>query len=247
MKEKDFIFGIHPVMEAIKQHQDIDKVILQRDIRGPLIGELRKLIKEHEVPVQNLPLQRINNISKKNHQGVIAYLSPISFQPLDSIVMDLFERGETPFILVLDRLSDVRNFGAVCRTAECAGVHAVVIPVKGSAQVNADAVKTSSGALLRIPLCREKSLPSSVEYLKNSGFKIISCTEKTNHLIYDADYDGPIAIIMGSEENGISSPLMNLSDIAVKIPMIGEIESLNVSVSTGIVLYEAIRQRLKVK
>lgn len=244
MKEKDFIFGIHPVMEAIKEHQDIDKVLLQRDLRGPMIGELRKLLKENEVPVQNIPIQRLDQITKKNHQGVVAFLSPISFQPLDAIVMNLFEKGENPFILVLDRVSDVRNFGAICRTAECTGVHAVVIPVKGSAQVNADAVKTSSGALLRIPLCRERSLPASVEYLKNSGFKIICCTEKTNNLIYDADYSGPIAIIVGSEEDGISSTLMQQTDIAVKIPLIGEIESLNVSVSTGVILYEAIRQRL---
>lgn len=243
MKEKNMIFGIHPVMEAIKENKDFDKVLIQRDAKGPMLTGLRKMLKEYKIPSQNLPIQRLNQISRKNHQGVIAFLSPISFQPLDNLVVSLFERGTNPLILILDRVSDVRNFGAICRTAECTGVDAVVVPVKGSAQVSADAVKTSSGALLKINLCREKSLPASVEYLKNSGFKIIGCTEKTENLIYDADYSGPTAIIMGSEEDGISSPLMKLLDKAVKIPMKGEIASLNVSVSTAVTLYEAIRQR----
>src|SRR5690606_28759732 len=171
------ISGIHPVMEAIKENKEFDKVLIQRDAKGPMLTDLRKLLKEHSIPSQTLPVQRLNQISRKNHQGVIAFLSPISFQPLDNIVVSLFEEGKNPLILILDRVSDVRNFGAICRTAECTGVDAVVVPVKGSAQVSADAVKTSSGALLKINLCRERSLQASVEYLKDSGFKIIGCTE----------------------------------------------------------------------
>lgn len=243
MKE-EYIFGIQPVMEAIKQGKQIDKVLVQSDIKGPNITELRKLLKTHKVSNQNIPLAKLNHISRKNHQGVLAYLSPISFQPYQEIIANAYEQGKVPLVVILDRVSDVGNFGAICRTAECCGVDAVIVPVKGSAQINGEAIKRSSGALLKVNVCKERDLAKVVEELKNFGLQIVVCTEKTDGLIYKADLKLPTAIVMGSEENGVNSHLFAAADDTVKIPMVGEIESLNVSVSAGVILYEAIRQRI---
>lgn len=234
---------MHPVMEAIREHKDIDKVLIQSDLRGPHVTELRKLLKEYKVSNQNLPLQRLNHLCKKPHQGVVAYLSPIEFQPYTEVLNSVYEQGETPLFLMLDRVSDVGNFGAICRTAECTGVQSVIIPVKGSAQVNNEAIKRSAGALLKTNLSRERDLAEVAETLKNSGLQIVVCTEKTEDFIYDVDFKKPSLIIMGSEENGVNSHLMKLADQKVKIPLQGEIESLNVSVAAGVILYEAIRQK----
>lgn len=244
MAEDNYIFGIHPVMEAIKENKEFDKVLIQTDLRNPHLTELRKLLKEHKVSSQNLPLQRLNHLCKKNHQGVVAYMSPIEFQPYEEVLYQAFQDGETPLFLLLDRVSDVGNFGAICRTAECTGVHGVIIPVKGSAQVNGEAIKRSAGAILKTNISRERDLALVAENLQNSGLQIIACSEKTENLIYDVDFSKPTAIVMGSEENGINSHLMKLADKVVKIPMQGDIESLNVSVSAGVLLYEAIRQKL---
>ena len=234
---------MHPVMEAIKDNKEIDKVLVQSDLRGPHVTELRKLLKEYKVSSANLPLQRLNHMCKKPHQGVVAYLSPITFQPYEEVLAKAYEAGKVPLFLILDRISDVGNFGAICRTAECAGVDGIIIPVKGSAQVNAEAIKRSSGALLKVNISRERDLAQVAEQLKASGIQIISCTEKTEDLIYKPDYSVPTAIIMGSEEDGINSHLFKLSDERVAIPLKGEIESLNVSVSAAVILYEALRQR----
>ncbi len=244
MAKDNYIFGIHPVMEAIKENKEFDKVLIQSDLRNPHLTELRKLLKEHKVTSQNLPLQRLNHLCKKNHQGVVAYMSPIEFQPYEEVLYQVFQNGETPLFLLLDRVSDVGNFGAICRTAECTGVNGVIIPVKGSAQVNGEAIKRSAGAILKTNISRERDLATVAENLQNSGLQIIACSEKTENLIYDVDFSKPTAIVMGSEENGINSHLMKLADKVVKIPMQGEIESLNVSVSAGVLLYEAIRQKL---
>lgn len=244
MAKDNYIFGIHPVMEAIKENKEFDKVLVQSDLRNPHLTELRKLLKEHKVTSQNLPLQRLNHLCKKNHQGVVAYMSPIEFQPYEEVLYQVFQNGETPLFLLLDRVSDVGNFGAICRTAECTGVNGVIIPVKGSAQVNGEAIKRSAGAILKTNISRERDLATVAENLQNSGLQIIACSEKTENLIYDVDFSKPTAIVMGSEENGINSHLMKLADKVVKIPMQGEIESLNVSVSAGVLLYEAIRQKL---
>ncbi len=241
-QKSDLFFGIRTVLEAIRAGKEIEKVLVQQDLRGPLLTELRKAIKQYAIPSQNVPESRLKYING-NHQGVIAYLSPIELQNIDDILAQIYEKGEDPFLLICDRVNDVRNFGAICRSAECAGVNAIIIPAKGSAEITADAVKTSAGALMRIAVCREKSLPALVENLKNSGVKIVSCTEKTNENMYLTDLKGPLAIIVGNEEHGISSTLLALSNHRAKIPMKGEISSLNVSVASGIILFEALRQR----
>tara|TARA_B100001109_G_C18864511_1_gene476221 strand:- start:3590 stop:4327 length:738 start_codon:yes stop_codon:yes gene_type:complete len=239
----DYIFGMQPVVEAIKSNKELDKILIQSDLRGPNVTELRKLIKEYKISSQNLPLVKLNHYYKKNHQGVVALISPIEFQPYQNVLANTFEKGKTPLFLILDRVSDVGNFGAICRTAECCGVDCIIVPVKGSAQVNAEAIKRSSGALLNVNIARERDLAQVAEELQQSGLQIVACTEKTEDLIYQADYKLPTAIVMGSEEDGINSHLLKLADQKAKIPLLGSTESLNVSVSAGIILYEAIRQR----
>lgn len=243
MIKDNYIYGLNAVMEALREEKDIDRVLIQKDLRSPHLTEMRKLLKENKVASQMVPVQKLNQIAANKHQGVIASISPIEYQPITEIVSSIFEKGENPLILMLDRVSDVGNFGAICRTAKCAGVHAVVIPVKGSAQINAESIKRSAGALLSMPIAKERDLAASAEELQQSGLQIIACTEKADDLIYQADLSGPSLIIMGSEENGINSHLMKLADKKVKIPMFSELDSLNVSVSTGIILYEAIRQK----
>lgn len=240
----NYIFGMHPVLEALRENKEIDKVLIQNDLRSPHLTELRNLLKENKVSSQNLPLQRLSHLCKKNHQGVVAYMSPVEFQPYEEVLFNVFQDGRTPLFLILDRISDVGNFGAICRTAECTGVDGVIIPVKGSAQVNGEAIKRSAGAILKTNISRERDLAVVAENLQNSGLQIIACSEKTDNLIYAVDFSKPTVIVMGSEENGINSHLMKIADKVVKIPMQGEIESLNVSVSAGVLLYEAIRQKL---
>ncbi|HLU85597.1 MAG TPA: 23S rRNA (guanosine(2251)-2'-O)-methyltransferase RlmB [Vicingaceae bacterium] len=240
---EDIIFGIHPVVEAIQSGKEIDKIYIQQDIKGTGITELRKAIKEHKIPFSHVPVFKLNKHVKGNHQGVIAFVSPIAFANLEMLVPSLFEQGKTPLILILDRITDVRNFGAICRTAYCAGVDAVVIPKRESAQINADAMKTSAGALNYIPVCKSDNLTDTAYFLQSSGIQIVACTEKTNELIYQADFSQPTAIIMGNEESGISNQLMKLADAKVKIPMLNEFSSLNVANASAIIVYEAVKQR----
>ena len=240
---KGLLIGTRPVIEAIEAGKQIEKILIQRGLKSNTFQELRPLIREHDIPTQNVPIEKLNRITRKNHQGVIAFVSPVAFQDMEEIVTRTFEKGETPFILILDRVTDVRNFGAICRTAECVGVHAVVAPTRGSAPVNFDALKTSAGALNHIPVCREHNLKNTIEFLKNSGLKVVGCTEKTENISYSADLTGPIAIVMGSEENGISPEYLKMCDLSVKLPMRGRIGSLKVSVATGALLYEVIRQQ----
>jgi len=239
------VFGIRAVIEAIKAGQDIESLFLQRGLVGGLISELKTLLREYDIPSQQVPIEKLNRITAKNHQGAIAFISPITYQKIEDIIPAIFEKGETPLIIILDGITDVRNFGAIARTAECSGVHAIVVPKKGSAQVNPDAVKTSAGALYNIPVCRHDSLLQVLRFLKDSGLQIVSCTEKTDDLIYHPDFTAPTAIIMGAEDEGITFELIRNSDYLTKIPMSGGIASLNVSVSAGVILYEAVRQRLK--
>jgi 23S rRNA (guanosine2251-2'-O)-methyltransferase len=239
------VFGIRAVIEAIKAGQDIESLFLQRGLVGGLISELKTLLREYDIPSQQVPIEKLNRITAKNHQGAIAFISPITYQKIEDIIPAIFEKGETPLIMILDGITDVRNFGAIARTAECCGVHAIVVPKKGAAQVNPDAVKTSAGALYNIPVCRHDSLLQVLRFLKDSGLQIVSCTEKTDDLIYHPDFTAPTAIIMGAEDEGISFDLIRNSDYLTKIPMSGDIASLNVSVSAGVILYEAVRQRLQ--
>lgn len=238
------IFGLRAVIEAIKDGKDIESLFIQRGLTGELYGELKSVLREFDIPSQQVPIEKLNRITLKNHQGVIAFISPITYQKIEDIIPQIFEKGEVPLILMLDGITDVRNFGAIVRTAECSGVHAIVVPKKNSAQINPDAVKTSAGALYKVPICRHDNLLTILRFLKDSGLQIIACTEKTDDLIYRPDYTAPSAIIMGSEDEGVSFELIRNSDYLTKIPMLGQIESLNVSVSAGIILYEAVRQRL---
>ncbi|MFD1628515.1 23S rRNA (guanosine(2251)-2'-O)-methyltransferase RlmB [Pseudopedobacter beijingensis] len=243
-EQNQMVFGIRAVIEAIKAGKDIESLFIQRGLTGGLYAELKTLLREYDIPSQQVPIEKLNRITAKNHQGVIAFISPISYQKIEDIIPLVYEQGKTPLVLILDRVTDVRNFGAIARTAECTGVDAIVIPKKGAAQINPDAVKTSAGALYKVPICRHDSLLSVLRFLKDSGLQIVSCTEKTDDFIYKPDFTAPTAVIMGSEDEGIAFELIRNSDYLTKIPMAGEIESLNVSVSAGIILYEAVRQRL---
>ena len=244
MKEDNHIFGIHAVIEAIKAGKEIDKILIQRGLAGQLFNELRKVLQGTEIPYQMVPPDKINRITKKYHEGVMAFVCEIEYFKAEDILHKVFTEGRTPLVLLLDKITDVRNFGAIARSAECAGVDMIIVPQRGSAQLNGDAVKTSAGALHRIPVCREYNLKDTITFLKESGLQVIACHEKTDKLIYDVDFKIPTAIIMGSEDLGISAEYLRLCTDAVKIPMTGKIASLNVSVASGVVLYEAIRQRL---
>src|ERR1700749_1614755 len=237
------IFGIRAVIEAIKSGKEIESLYLQRGLGGGLIMELKALLHEYNITAQQVPIEKLDRLTLKNHQGAVAFISPIIYQKIENIIPEIFERGETPLILVLDSITDVRNMGAIARTAECAGVHAIVIPAKGSAQINPDAIKTSAGALYKIPVCRHDNFMQTVRFLQESGLQLVCCTEKTQDNIYKPDYTAPTAIVMGSEEDGVRNEIIRIAGYLAKIPMFGEIESLNVSVATGVILYEAIRQR----
>lgn len=242
-KFENGIFGVRPIIEAIHSGKEIDTLFIQKGLKGDTFLELWDLVKSHRINYKHVPLEKLNRLTRKNHQGVFAFISPILFHRTEHIIPQLFEEGKTPLILVLDRITDVRNFGAIVRTAECSGVHAIIVPEKGRAAINGDAMKTSAGALASVPICREFNLKATIDFLRKSGLQIVGCTEKTDQLIYDIDYQIPTAIIMGSEEDGISNEYLKLCHFKTKIPLVGTIESLNVSVSTGVILYEAIRQR----
>lgn len=245
MKEKEnIIFGIHPVIEAIKSGKEIEKVYIQQDIQGQGLTELRNVIKKSKVPFSHVPVQRLNKYTTGAHQGVLCFISPIETQDIEDVLARVFEEGKVPLVLILDRVTDVRNFGAITRTAECLGVHAIVIPKRESAQINEDAIKTSTGAIFRVPICKVDNLTDTLFLLKDSGLNIVSCTEKTDKLISEVDFIQPTAIIMGNEEKGIANQLLKNSNDLAKIPMVGEIASLNVSVAAGMVIYEASKQRL---
>ena len=235
---EDLTFGIRSVIEAIKQGKTINKILLQKGLTGELIKELLVLVHKENIVVQKVPVQKLNHMVKKNHQGVVAMISPVAYHQIDWLVQQVYEKGEDPFILILDRVKDVRNFGAIARTAECFGVHAIVIPSKDSALVTNDAIKTSAGALFKIPVCKVTSLNAAVDFLKGCGLKIFSCTEKSDTFINKVESFGPKALIMGSEEDGVDSNLIKASDVNFKIPMTGSIASLNVSVACGIAIHK---------
>ncbi|WDF53454.1 23S rRNA (guanosine(2251)-2'-O)-methyltransferase RlmB [Mucilaginibacter sp. KACC 22063] len=242
-ESNQMVFGIRAVMEAIRSGKEIESLFIQRGLGGGLFHEFKALLNEHGIFAQQVPIEKLNRITTKNHQGVIGVISPIIYQKIEDIIPVIFEQGKTPLILVLDGVTDVRNMGAIARTAECAGVDAIVLPSKGSAQINPDAIKTSAGALYKIPVCRHDNLLQTVKFLQESGLQLVCCTEKTESSIYDVDYTAPTVIIMGSEESGIRHEIIRISEHLAKIPMFGEIESLNVSVSAAVIIYEAIRQR----
>ena len=243
MENKDFIFGTRAVIEAINNSRTIEKILIKKGLSNELFQQLQPLIKEYNIPVQLVPIEKINRITRKNHQGVLAFVSPIEYTNIEVLVPGLFESGKDPLILVLDQITDVRNFGAIARSAECGGVDAIIIPEKGMARIGADAVKTSAGALHYVPVCKVKSLLKSIQFLAESGIRIFAATEKGDKLYTETNFQTPAAIIMGSEEDGISQTILELAHEKVKIPILGNIESLNVSVSAALMIYEVVRQR----
>ncbi|MDA7728741.1 23S rRNA (guanosine(2251)-2'-O)-methyltransferase RlmB [Flavobacteriales bacterium] len=242
-EEKNYIFGIRAIIEAVNAGKTIDKLFIQKGLYNDLFAELWKLVRLKRINYKHVPLEKINRLTRKNHQGVFAFISPIDFHNIEDVVPSLYEQGKNPLILVLDRITDVRNFGAIARTAECAGVDAIIIPEQNAAAINADAIKTSAGALHKITVCRTWNLKLAIQFMKESGIQLVCCTEKTQDMMYKPDYTPPTAIIMGSEEDGVSPEFLKMCDARAKIPLAGKIASLNVSVATGVILYEAIRQR----
>jgi len=242
-EEKNYIFGIRSIIEAVNSGKTIDKLFIQKGLHNDLFAELWKLVRLKRINYKHVPLEKINRLTRKNHQGVFAFISPIDFHNIEDVIPQLYEEGKNPLVLVLDRITDVRNFGAIARTAECAGVDTILIPEQNAAAINADAIKTSAGALHKVTVCRTWNLKLALQFMKDSGIQIIACTEKTQDNMYKPNYTPPTAIIMGSEEDGVSPEFLKMSDARVKIPMSGKIASLNVSVAAGVILYEAIRQR----
>ncbi|MDR0348725.1 MAG: 23S rRNA (guanosine(2251)-2'-O)-methyltransferase RlmB [Tannerella sp.] len=242
----DIIFGIHTVIEAIQSGKEIDKILIKKELRGDLIKELHVALKGTIIPVQRVPLERLNRITRKNHQGVVAFISAVTYNHLEDIIPFIFEKGKDPFIVLLDGLTDVRNFGAIARTCECAGVDAIVIPSKDSVSVNADAMKTSAGALNILPVCKEKSINQAIRYLKNCGITVFASSEKAVKNYMEVAFKGPIAIVMGAEDTGVSSENIKICDEIIKIPQFGTIGSLNVSVAASILIYESVRQRMNI-
>jgi 23S rRNA (guanosine2251-2'-O)-methyltransferase len=243
MKETEMIFGTRAVIEALQAGKEIDKILMRRNIQNELSRELFNIVKTTHIPVQWVPQEKLDRLTRKNHQGVIAFISAVTYQKVEDIVPFLYEEGKTPFFVLLDGVTDVRNFGAIARTCQCAGVDAIVIPVHNSVSVNADAVKTSAGALLSLPVCKENSITDTIKYLKNCGYQVIAATEKAKKEYTQADYSLPVALVIGGEDKGIASENLRICDEWVKIPVAGTISSLNVSAAAAVMMYEVIRQR----
>lgn len=238
---QQLIYGIHPVQEALNSDSVIERVYVEKGKSG--LDEIRQRCQELEVPVMIVPSFKMDRLTRKVHQGIVAVVSPVEFVELNEIITRAFENGENPLVLVLDGVTDVRNFGAIARTAECAGVHALVIPQRNAAPINEDAIKTSSGALMRLPICRAKSLRHAMEELQNFGLRIVAVTEKGPISLFKTELKGPLALVVGAEDVGISDELLRMADDLACIPMTGITASLNVSVASGIALFESIRQR----
>jgi 23S rRNA (guanosine2251-2'-O)-methyltransferase len=244
--KSQFIYGIHSIFEAIRAGKHIEKIFIKKGFKSELLGELTGFVRNNYIPFQYVPVEKLNRLTRMNHQGIIALVSEIEYINIERLIPLLYEKGEVPFVLILDRITDTRNLGAIARTAECAGVNAIVIPSKGTAQISPDAIKTSSGALHSIAVCRTASLTDTIHFLKDSGLLVIAVTEKSGSLYYMEDFTPPAALILGSEDKGISDDILRLADKSVKIPMFGSIGSLNVSVAAAVVIYEAVRQRTNV-
>ncbi len=242
-KSENIVIGMRPIIEAIGAGKEIDRVFIQNGLRSDIFHELMSLLKQHEIPYKFVPIVKLNKITRKNHQGVISYVSPVVFTKIEQVVPMIYEKGIDPLILILDKITDVRNFGAILRTAESTGVHAVLFPSQGAALLNSGTVKSSAGAIYNITLCRSDNLKESIDFLKNSGLQIAAATEKGAEIYHKTDLKGPLALIMGSEGEGVSPEYLKRSDTNVMIPMLGKTDSLNVSVAAGVLLYEIVKQR----
>ena len=243
MQNKTQIYGIRAIIEAINANEPIDKIFIQKGLRGDLSKELEGLVRKNGINVSYVPVEKLNRLTQNNHQGVVANISPITFHALEELVEKVLQSDRTPLFLLLDQLSDVRNFGAIIRTAECTGVDGIIIPKKGAAPVTADTIKTSAGAAFKVPIAKVDHIKDAVYYLQASGISVVAATEKTEKTIYDVSFAEPCAIVMGSEDRGISPSTLKAADHLAKLPLLGEIESLNVSVACAVFLYEVIRQR----
>lgn len=244
MQAEDLIFGIQTVREALLANKMFEKILINKEIsRGEQFNEIWQLAKEKDVFIQKVPIEKINRITRKNHQGILGLVSAVNYMPLDNVIQMTYDEGKIPFILILDRITDVRNFGAIVRSAECAGVNGIVVPNKNSALIASEALKTSSGALSYMAICRVDNILETVSYLQDSGLQVVCITEKTDNVLYNVDFTPPTALVMGSEEDGILPHILRKSNELAKIPLMGKIESLNVSVATGVALFEVIRQR----
>ncbi len=243
MEKENQIFGIRAIIEAIQAGNELDKVFLQKEAQGELMRELLKVMKSHKVNFSYVPVEKLNRLTTKNHQGAVATVAPVAFHDLETLVATVMESGKTPLFLLLDQLSDARNFGAIIRTAECTGVDGIIIGKQGAAPVNGDTVKTSAGAVFNVPICKVEHLKDAIFFLQGSGIKIVAATEKTDQTIYSIALKEPVAIIMGSEDRGINPSVLKIVDERAKLPMQGSIASLNVSVACGAFLYEVVRQR----
>lgn len=246
MQKTTQIYGIRAILEAISANEPIDKVFIQRGLKGDLFRELEGVLRKNHINASYVPIEKLNRLTKNNHQGVVANISPITFYELEGLVEKVMEVKKSPLFLLLDQLSDVRNFGAIIRTAECTGVDGIIIQNKGAAPVTADTIKTSAGAAFMVPIAKVDHIKDAVFYLQASGIQVISATEKAENTIYDVSFTEATAIVMGSEDRGISPSILKVSDHVAKLPLLGEIGSLNVSVACAVFLYEAVRQRIKV-
>lgn len=242
-QKSDLVFGIHPVLEGLNANKTFDKILILNTLRTPQAKEILNLAKEKGISINKVPQQKLDRVTRKNHQGIIAFIAPVEFQNIEDILPNLFAEGKNPFLLILDRVSDVRNFGAIVRTAECAGVDAIIIPKKGAAQINGETIKTSTGAIFNVPICKVPGIESVLPYLKDSGIHLVGCTEKAHNNYTEIDYSVPVGIIMGSEESGIAVSNLKTCNSQAKLPLVGKTQSLNVSVAAGIILYEVVRQR----
>jgi 23S rRNA (guanosine2251-2'-O)-methyltransferase len=242
-KENNSLFGIRPIIEAIKAGTTIDRVFIQKGLSGDLSNELKALIKEHKVESKTVPVEKLNRLTRQNHQGVFAFISPVEFIELEELIIQTTESGSNPLFIVLDQISDVRNFGAIVRTAECTGVSGIIVPKQGSAPINAESMKTATGAIFNVPICKVDNLKDAIYYLQGSGINVVAATEKTQDIVYDVDMSVPSAIVMGNEEKGVSHGILKIVNQKAALPVLGEIASLNVSVACGAFLYEAVRQR----
>ena len=245
MKNNDIVFGTRPVLEAINSGKTLEKLFIQKNLKKEILEKIKSKLSNKKINISYVPKEKLNRITKKNHQGIICYISPISYQPIEEIIQRVFEKGKDPFVIILDRITDTRNFGAISRVADASGVDAIIIPEKESAIITSDSIKTSAGAINYMPICKVKSLRSTANFLKESGLKLVSCTEKGDKKFYDADLTSPCCIILGSEKDGISNSLMDISDERLNIPMKGNVESLNVSSSASVILFEVVRQRFR--
>ena len=244
MSNNNLVFGVRPVLEAIETGKQIERIYVKKGSETPLINRIAELARESKIPFQYVPIEKLNRLTRNNHQGVIAQIPPIDYADINDILMDVIENNPLPLIVVLDSVTDVRNFGAIARSAECAGADAIVVSLKNSAPVNGEAIKSSAGALSSIPVCRVGSIRNTLKMFQQHNMQLVAATEKSDMLVYDAKLDKPTVIIMGSEDRGISNEVLKMCDCQVAIPLKGKIESLNVSAAASVLLFECVRQRL---